>query len=1037
MKFLVFFFFIGLAILSAHGQKRQVSKIISEIESNNLVEAKSKIDLFEKEEGKSAELYFVKYLYFKSGEASIDFLDSANVNFLNAFQALSAYELKEREKVCKAFRFCEEARDSLFRKLENATFKVYSSSLKINQIQNFIKKYPSSSLINQSRNLIDSLEYEDIKNSDDSQLFEKYISTHSNLKFNALAQDKIYEFAYAKVLSEDLLLGYETFVKQFPNAPQSVEARTKIVEKKWEEILRNPSVTELENFIKNYPNTSYEKRANVKLEEIMWSDALKFDTPALYKAYFQRFPNGSNVEVAKKQYELKRDNVLPFLTNEKKYKLFDIESQAFVSEESYDFVSLLSGGKFIVARNKKFGVIDRSGKVILPITYTEIYYMVDYLGVKLGDKMALYALTGEKKLDFLYDDISRSGDFILTKKNGDTEDGDHEFDIYNLNLSKVFSGNYKWIESVQENLFLANQNGKYSISNGSGIKISASYDFLMSNEDNTQFVVELNDKKGVISADGKVVVPLVYKYLSSSNDTKFYIATNELKQDGVLSRDGKILLPFQNQDISYLGNSIFSISPKMAEDEVFVLIKLYDLKTKSYLKCENLTSVGAFEQGYAHANSRERKGIIDTTGRWIVPAIYDDNMMYEGEGFYEEDYDAYEEEISDFYEQFEFNNRYYDDSSNTYNSEVFNDGLAVVELDGLFGYVNFSGEITIPIIYTYAENFYKGIAEVITSEEENNLHQIIDTKGKVIVENASIDTYFQKDSKVLIEKDDCYYVLDLLSWKLTQLTTKKGYQSVYYTNDFYVCNYKDVNVIVLPTGQELMGKSIDFSDYEFKAKLREVYTLYSNGSYDEAILEYKGLLQNHPVNFKILYQLYLCYEEKGDSYNSKYYLNKAIEIDPESDDLKRIRIKMNFDSKNWSEVIRDANDVLMNVTEPSSYDSEVYFKRAFAYAEQTNYALALADYTMVIKVSKNYHAAYNNRGVIYMAQKNYSMALNEYNTAIKIAESSKAEDVGLYYSNKGSALYNLKRASEACVFWRKAVALGYSQANSSILRFCK
>ncbi len=1037
MRVLLLCIFIGLGTLSVYGQKRQISKIISDIEANQLAEAKSKIDLMVLEEGNTSEVYFVKYLYFASETPTVQFLDSANYNFFSAFESLTLLEEKDKEKVCKAFRFCEEARDSLFRKLENATFNVYTGSLNINQIEDFIKKYPTSSLVKQGRILIDSLEYEDIKNSDDSRLFEKYINTHSNLKFNALAQDRIYQLAYAKVLSEDLLLGYETFVKQFPNAPQAAEALTKIVEKKWEGILLKPTVSDLENFIKNYPNTSYEKRATDKLEEIMWSEALKFDTPALYKAYFQRFPNGSNVEFAKKQYELKRDNVLPFLTNEKKYKLFDIESQAFVSEESYDFVSMLSGGKCIVARNKKFGVVDRNGKVILPITYTEIYNMVDYWGVKLGDKMALYALTGEKKLDFLYDDISQSGDFILTEKGGDTEGQNREFEIYNLNLTKIFSGKYNWIESIHANLFVADQNGKYCLLNGSGVKISGTYDFMMSSEDNTQFVAELNDKKGVISADGKVVIPIAYTYLSLSNDTRFYIATNDLKQDGILSRDGKIILPFQDQNISYLGNSIFSISPKMTEDEVFLPIKLYDLKTKSYLKCENLTSVGAFEHGYAHANSRERQGIIDTTGRWIVPAIYDDNMMYEGEGFYREDYDAYEEEISDFYEQFEFNNRYYDDSSNAYNSEVFNDGLAVVELDGLMGYVNVTGEITIPIIYSYAENFYKGIAEVITSEEENNVPQIIDTKGKVIVDNASIYTYFQKDTKALIEKDGYFYVLDLSSWKLTQLTTKKGYESVYYTNDFYVCNFKDVNVILLPTGQELMGKSIDFSEYEFKSKLREVYTLYSDGSYDEAILEYKSLLQNHPNNFKILYQLYLCYEGKGDSYNSKYYLNKAIEIDPESDDLKRIRITMNFDSKNWTEVIRDANDVLMNVSEPSFYDSEVYFKRAYAYAEQANYALALADYTMVVKVSKNYHAAYNNRGVIYMAQKNYAMALNEYNTAIKIAESNKSEDLGLYYNNKGSALYNLKRTSEACVLWRKALALGYTQANSSILRFCK
>jgi tetratricopeptide (TPR) repeat protein len=1045
MKFLIISFIIGLASLSVQGQKRQVSKIISEIESNNLVEAKSKIDLFEQEEGKSAEVYFVKYLYFKSGAASIDFLDSAYVNFFNAFQALSTYELKEKEKVCKSFAFCESEKDSLFSSLEYLIFKGNCGTNYKTQIVNFMKKYPNSNWVPQGIHLVDSIDYEQIRISEDIPLFETYLAAHRNAKFNALAQDRIYTIAYAQASEIDQLEKYEAFLLKYPNAPQVDEAKTQVIEKKWSALMNNPSIADLESFLAKYPACKYSKEGKLKLEEMVWKEAQTFDTPSLYKDFIVRFPNSEKVAMAKSLYELKRDDVLPYLTKDKKYALYDIESKTFVNEQRYEFMSLLDGGKFIVAQHKKFGVIDRSGKIILPITYNGINRISGYLSVKLGDKTALYTMNGEKKLDFIYDDIYQDSEVIIAQKNGPTDTSNSVFELYQPDLTKLFNVTSKWVNFLSNTLFVVNQNYKYYLANRSGMKLSALYDDISFSNDQL-LVVSLKNKRGVISTDGKVIIPPMYKYLSVSDDFKYLIATNELDQDAILSPDGKVIYGFQKQSITYLGHSLFSLSPIVETEEEFLPIQLYNATLKSTVKCEGLTQVDSFQKGYASAYSKDRRGIIDSTGHWIVPALYSGYLFmgdgegegYEGMEYYEDEMYTKEDELNAFYADLSFNNREFVDHTDHYESaDIFRDGLAQVELDGAYGFVNQKGEVAIPIIYSYASDFYKGIAEVMIGDGEDSKSQIIDTKGAVIVENAEIIDYFQNDTKVMITKDEKHYVLTLSSMKITPLTSRKDYESIDYTKDFFIGYYKDVNVILLPTGQELMDENIDFSAYDFKQELMDIYAEYSSGNYDEAIMQYKGALQKHPNNFKILYQLYRCYNEKGDSYNAKYYLNKAIEIDPNSDELKRERVYMSFESKNWSDVIRDVNDILMNSTDMSYYDGDLFFKRAYAYAEQSNYSLAIADYTAVIKIWKTSHAAYNNRGVIYMETKNYTQALNDYNMAIKYAESEKSSDLGMYYSNKGGVLYNLNKKSEACLCWRKSVTLGYSQANSSILRFCK
>jgi hypothetical protein len=106
------------------------------------------------------------------------------------------------------------------------------------------------------------------------------------------------------------------------------------------------------------------------------------------------------------------------MTADKKYMLFDIDKNSFRTQEVYDKLDLIGKGKFIASKYKKYGLIDKNGEQIIPLTYNCINVYDNLCELKLGNKSALYSVDGEKIIDFQYDQISVDKKYISAIKNG-------------------------------------------------------------------------------------------------------------------------------------------------------------------------------------------------------------------------------------------------------------------------------------------------------------------------------------------------------------------------------------------------------------------------------------------------------------------------------------------------------------------------------------------------------------------------------------------------------------------------------------------
>lgn len=113
---------------------------------------------------------------------------------------------------------------------------------------------------------------------------------------------------------------------------------------------------------------------------------------------------------------------------------------------------------------------------------------------------------------------------------------------------------------------------------------------------------------------------------------------------------------------------------------------------------------GKFSEGMISVWLNNQAGYIDTTGKIIVPLIYDEAFYYSQDGIALV-------KIGHCYRYIDKNAKCI--SEVDYESAgTFSDGLAVVSKDILYGFIDTEGYEIIPLMYSYAESFFNERAKV-------------------------------------------------------------------------------------------------------------------------------------------------------------------------------------------------------------------------------------------------------------------------------------------------------------------------------------
>ena len=1029
-----------------------------------------KIEKYQKKEGINTGFYYLKFLLNNAIDNDINKVDSANFYLTLSINEFSKLSVKEKESICKELNFCEVNNILLTNNFQNKVYHTYCDNKSEENINLFIDKYPYNSNYATAEKLRDSVEFERIvatgspkeigmfikrrpnsifinsayvklhqiefnlaKQSNKIEAFENFIETYPDATQVKEAIQICAELSYKKTIEENSETAFENYLNKYPNSIRKTDIENRLIDIVWSRIKNNTSTSELFDFIKKFPKSEFVAQAKVKIELLSWEQAIQENSVEAFEEFMANYPKSEKAIDAKAKIQNIKSTVLPYLTTEKKYKLYNLTNQNFVSDEVYDEMYLQKNGLIIISNYKKYGVIDCSGNAIIPATYDCISSTFNAFIVTLGDKYGVFDLRGTKVLPIAFDNIYLlSTDSLYSVQIIKSDTTYANSGLYDLAGNKIFNCDYTSIQKANKNLFILNSPNGCFIATKQG-PISKRYSSLTYLKDDL-FIFESLKKVGVVNAEGKIIIPATYKYIQKL-DENYLIITNATDRQGIIDYSGNVILTPNYLNIQWISSALLLLDLRKKYDDSPVNYKLYNFNKKEYCNSYgyNLDQLQGIQEGFIAFSKNDKLGYMDSLGNVKVQPIFSSEILEQGNkgdggDESEDESKCYSANENLDYTQFE----YFDEYTLNHN---FSSGLATVQIGNQYGYINTSGDIKIPIIYDLAFPFHDQTSVVafkISDEKYNYI--LIDQLGRKLVENITPIAYYNQQHFLLYKSGGYYHKINTINHDIENLNITDEFEDIYLFKDNFYSIYKGCGIYITKEGTALMDRNIDFSEYELNQKTQKGISLFYEQKYSECFDIFKSIIQKNPKHYDANLWLGKTYVAQKNYYNAKSQFERCLEIDPSNIEPLTERKEMNYEQKNWRDYVADMEK--LKLRNEYTFSANDYFSCGYAYAEIYNSVESLNNYNMAIYNDPQMGSAYNNRGIIYLNKGNKSQALLDYNMAIKYTPKTDTESLGHIYANRGSIYYNSNRKAEACADFKKGASYG-NQNCKNMLRYCK
>lgn len=323
---------------------------------------------------------------------------------------------------------------------------------------------------------------------------------------------------------------------------------------------------------------------------------------------------------------------------------------------------------------------------------------------------------------------------------------------------------------------------------------------------------------GYIDKTGKFVKQCDYAIMHESEG--FAVVKrigSEYKGYGIIDKNGNFLLPMKYDYIGGFSEGLSLVRPDFFEDRVYYI----DKTGKKVLEIEG--NSGDFKEGLAYIIKNGKYGVIDKTGKVVIPIIYDyvkdfnDGLAY----VWKDDKIGYIDKNGNEVVPIKYDY-----------IGGFIEGLAVARIGKKYGYVDKSGKEVIPIIYDSASDFSEGLAAVVVEDQM----RFIDKTGKIVIPVIYDYAFDFKEGLAVVSKDGKYGYIDKTGREIVPLIFNDAYPSsdgMMRVRDEngrygYIKNPFKNEVQAIPTQSKITvdGKEIKLEAYTIKGnnyfKLRDL-----------------------------------------------------------------------------------------------------------------------------------------------------------------------------------------------------------------------
>ena len=430
---------------------------------------------------------------------------------------------------------------------------------------------------------------------------------------------------------------------------------------------------------------------------------------------------------------------------------------------SSDKIPAFTNGFAVIKLNGKQGLIDKTGKQVIPCEYNSLWLESSSKNLvkasKYENSRTNYGvLTTQNKLiiPIDYSSIIVDGNMVAVRK-------ESKWGLIDATGKELISPTYSSFQLyADDGVARVDDGGKYGFMDLKGNwifdKPKSVYTLYASAE--KMVMCKVNSKYGFLDAKGKEIII-----------TKFDQA-DDFKPNG-LAKVGK-----SNSETKY--KTLYGYINKKGEEVIPIMYE----------------TISTFENGFAYAKDPEtnRFGYLDPAGKWVLKPVYlsatqfDDTggawvKMTDNKYHYinksGKDFGSFDEQgtsLKTFKDGYavdadmdypfaliDINGKVIkdiDDCSAIYN---FSEGMAGFKAKSkeLYGFIDINGNKVIPADYTGFSGFKEGISRVSQTINGKTKYGYINPKGQILIpfEEYKIAGVFS-DELAVIKKDSTYYYLD-------------------------------------------------------------------------------------------------------------------------------------------------------------------------------------------------------------------------------------------------------------------------------------
>ena len=320
--------------------------------------------------------------------------------------------------------------------------------------------------------------------------------------------------------------------------------------------------------------------------------------------------------------------------------------------------------------------------------------------------------------------------------------------VYNEDLQLVLKGDYNSIELGCEGQFIVEKNEKYGVVSEKGtIILPLKYSFINSNKNG--YTVKLNGKVGLFNLEGKEIIPISYHWIYTDEiDDNILIVAELNGKEGYINTKNEWVIPPTYRDAFAFRQGLAKVME--VRDYIYINLKgepvIQDFDADVIEPSDNTYIVGVRKK--CKYMVYDLNGNLLDTYDLLRKNLSDDAIFAVKKGGKWGYIDGYGKVIIPLE---------YEEVGN------FSEGLAAVRKDGKWGYINLKNEVVIPFEFTNrgVSSFKNGVAKYYTDGGIG----LINLKGEIIAEPKYDSIEYVKGNVAIVSFDDYYYLYDFVKEK--------------------------------------------------------------------------------------------------------------------------------------------------------------------------------------------------------------------------------------------------------------------------------